>query len=57
MEGIDTSPLADLPAEFWAAWGGICATWVVGRSAEKRGSRNRMIETITGNPTTTQILD
>ena len=57
VEGFDTRPLADLPTEFWAAWGGICATWVVGRSAEKRGSRNRAVEVITGNPTTTHLLD
>jgi len=47
-EGMDTTPLADLPSEFWAAWGGICATWVLGRSAEKRGSRNPIISAITG---------
>jgi len=27
-------PLA-LPGEFWAAWGGVVGTWVLGRSAEK----------------------
>lgn len=25
----------DMPTAFWAAWGGICATWSVGRSMEK----------------------
>ena len=27
-----------LPTEFWWAWGGICGTWAVGRSAEKMGA-------------------
>lgn len=54
---IDTSPLADLPMEFWAAWGGICATWSIGRSAEKRGSRHPAVEKITGNATHTRLLD
>jgi hypothetical protein len=57
-EGIDSTPLTDLPSEFWVAWGGICATWVVGRSAEKRGSRSRVVETVTGNPSpSTKLLN
>jgi len=39
----------DLPAEFWWAWGGICSTWVIGRSAERIGFRNRTTRTITGS--------
>ena len=39
----------ELPAEFWAAWGGICATWVIGRSAERRGSRSKIVNIITGD--------
>jgi hypothetical protein len=39
----------DLPTEFWAAWGGIVATWSIGRSAEKRGTRNKATDLITGN--------
>ncbi len=38
-----------LPVEFWAAWGGICTTWVIGRSAEKRGSRSKVTNVITGS--------
>jgi hypothetical protein len=38
----------DLPVEFWAAWGGIVATWSIGRSAEKRGTRNKVTDLITG---------
>ena len=41
-----------LPTEFWVAWGGIVATWSVGRSAEKRGTRNKLISAITGNKKT-----
>jgi hypothetical protein len=41
-----------LPVEFWVAWGGIVSTWVVGRSAEKRGTRNRLVSAVTGTPLT-----
>ena len=54
---VSTEPLADLPTEFWAAWGGICATWSIGRSAEKRGTRNKLVGAITGTPTPSRLLD
>lgn len=38
----------DLPAEFWWAWGGIVATWSIGRTAEKRGIKNKMVSLFTG---------
>jgi hypothetical protein len=31
-------PDISLPGEFWATWGGVCGIWIVGRTAEKRGS-------------------
>lgn len=46
-------PTLDLPLEFWVAWGGIVSTWAIGRSAEKRGVRNKTISAITGS----SILD
>ena len=49
VDGVSVEPLADLPTEFWAAWGGICATWSIGRSAEKRGVRNKIASVITGS--------
>jgi hypothetical protein len=39
----------ELPTEFWVAWGGIVSTWVIGRSAEKRGSENRLTKVVTGS--------
>lgn len=48
LTGVESKPLANLPAEFWMAWGGICSSWVIGRSMEKRGVRNPVISTITG---------
>lgn len=42
-------PTSFLPTEFWVAWGGIVSTWVVGRSAEKRGIRNKVVSLVTGN--------
>ncbi|MAF43728.1 MAG: hypothetical protein Unbinned7913contig1002_22 [Prokaryotic dsDNA virus sp.] len=42
-------PETMLPTEFWVAWGGIVSTWVIGRSAEKRGQTNKMVNFITGN--------
>ena len=35
-----------LPQEFWIGWSGIVATYSIGRSAEKRGTRDKL----TGNP-------
>lgn len=39
----------DLPVEFWAAWGGIVATWAVGRSFEKVGAGNKVTRAVTGD--------
>lgn len=52
MLSIGQPQAFDLPTEFWAAWGGIVATWSIGRSAEKRGSRNKLTKSITGNNST-----
>lgn len=38
-----------LPEEFWWAWTGICTAWVIGRSAEKGGARNKLVGMVTGN--------
>lgn len=47
-----------LPSDFWYVWGGICSTWVIGRSAEKRGIRTPAVQRITGTPLpTTSLLD
>ena len=46
-------PVADLdtliPPEFWLGWSGIVATWSIGRSFEKRGSRGRLTSMVTGS--------
>jgi hypothetical protein len=54
---VDVSPLADLPPDFWYAWGGICSAWCVGRSFEKRGIQNPATRSITGNAPTSKLLD
>ena len=56
---VQIQPLADLPQEFWLAWGGICSTWVIGRSFEKRGAGNRYTRAITGTRSapTSRLLD
>ena len=41
-------PDINLPGEFWLAWGGVCSVWVVGRTAEKRGAANKLVNMITG---------
>lgn len=38
-----------MPVEFWVGWSGIVATWVIGRSAERRGIQNRFISAVTGS--------
>lgn len=48
IQEITVQPF-DLPTEFWIAWGGIVATWSVGRSAEKRGNKNKITSFITGS--------
>lgn len=51
IQSIRGVPLAafNLPTEFWIAWGGIVSSWVVGRSAEKRGNRNKVTSFVTGD--------
>ena len=49
VEGLSTEPLPNLPTEFWYAWGGITSTWVIGRTAEKRGVRHQLVSKITGS--------
>lgn len=39
----------ELPEDFWWAWGGIVATWSIGRSFEKTGASNRVTRMITGS--------
>lgn len=45
----ETLPALSLPEEFWWAWSGVCGVWVLGRSAEKRGTTGRLASLITGN--------
>ena len=48
--GIPATDLNSLiPNEFWLGWSGIVATWSIGRSFEKRGSRGRLTSMITGS--------
>jgi len=42
-------PDLTLPEEFWWAWTGVCGVWVLGRSAEKRGASNKLVNLITGS--------
>jgi hypothetical protein len=48
LDSIGYEPLT-LPVEFWLGWSGIVATWSIGRSAEKRGIRNKAVSMITGS--------
>lgn len=45
---MEVKPL-ELPIAFWTAWGGIVATWSIGRSAERRGIKNKATNLITGS--------
>jgi hypothetical protein len=42
-------PELTLPSEFWYAWGGIVATWSVGRTMERRGVANNLVKVVTGS--------
>jgi len=44
-----TLPELCLPEEFWWAWSGVCGVWVLGRSAEKRGTAGKLVSMITGS--------
>ena len=37
-----------LPSEFWWAWGSVISIWSIGRSAERRGMANKLVEMIKG---------
>jgi len=45
------APTLSLPSEFWYAWTSVVGLWTLGRSAERRGMTNKLIEAITGNKT------
>ena len=44
---IDT-PEISLPSEFWWTWGGVTGAYSLGRSAEKRGVKNKLVGMATG---------
>ena len=44
-------PVIAMPTEFWIAWRGVTGSWVIGRSAEKRGMQNKLVSVLTGNGT------
>lgn len=41
-------PTIELPTEFWWAWSGTVSIWFLGRSAERRGLANKLVQNITG---------
>ncbi len=41
-------PPIEVPTAFWTAWGGVCGIYVWGRSKEKQGARDKIIQAITG---------
>jgi hypothetical protein len=53
--GIQDFPELTLPTEFWYGWSGIVATWSVGRSMERRGSKNNLLSVISGK--TPSLID
>jgi hypothetical protein len=44
-----------LPEEFWYAWGGIVTTWSVGRTMERRGTKNNLVSLVTGSKKTPSL--
>jgi len=47
LKGVGPEPFA-LPDMFWVSWGGMMATYSIGRTMEKRGISNGFTKTITG---------
>jgi len=50
-------PMMPLPSEFWFAWGGVVATWSVGRTMERRGAKNNLLSLVTGNKPGPGLVD
>lgn len=48
MKGVENIQPFMLPEEFWWAWGGVVSTWTIGKSFERTGYRNRVVDRITG---------
>lgn len=46
---LTSMPDIKLPADFWAAWGGVCAVWSIGRDAARGGVVNKVVSMITGS--------
>ena len=42
-------PKIEIPDIFWTGWSGIVITWSIGRTAEKKGSTNKITKLITGS--------
>lgn len=42
------TPDLSLPTEFWASWATVVSVYAAGRSAEKRGVRNKLTKIING---------
>lgn len=47
IHGADLQPFA-LPSEFWMAWGGVVATWSIGRDANRVIPRSRIAANLAG---------
>jgi hypothetical protein len=50
-------PATMIPDQFWWSWGGITATWAVGRSFEKVGAGNAVSRAVTGMPKLGKLLE
>lgn len=47
----------EMPGEFWLAWGGMMATYSIGRSQEKKGQGNKVTGMLSGvTPSITKLL-
>jgi len=53
-----TPPPIEMPAEFWYAWAGVVGVWSIGRTMERRGSQNELVNLVTGaKPKSTLLGD
>jgi len=42
-------PSISLPPDFWWAWTGICSAWIIGRTMERRGAKDKVTQIVTGS--------
>lgn len=57
LSGFPDNPLAGIPDIFWTAWAGVTGIYAMGRSMEKRGVQNKIVDYVTGSKKSRGLLN